>query len=128
MIVIDRLDHLVLTVADIDATCAFYSSVLGMNVVTFGDNRKALTFGSQKINLHQLGNEFEPKACQPTAGSADLCLITTTALDGVLAQLAAKGIAIEDGPVDRTGATGKIRSIYIRDPDENLIEIATYDV
>ncbi|MGV6876684.1 VOC family protein [Pseudochelatococcus sp. B33] len=126
MISIDRLDHLVLTVADIERTCAFYHDLLGFNIVTFGQGRKALTFGGQKFNLHQSGKEFEPRAAHPTPGSADLCLITETPLDEVVAQLARAGIEIEEGPVPRTGATGAIESIYIRDPDLNLIEIANY--
>lgn len=123
---IDRLDHLVLTVADLDATCRFYQAVLGMEVVTFGQGRKALTFGRCKINLHALGKEFEPKALRPTPGSADLCFITTTPLDQVVAHLRAHGIAIEDGPIARTGAVGPINSVYIRDPDKNLIEVSNY--
>lgn len=124
---INRLDHLVLTVADIEATCAFYTGVLGMEVVTFGEGRKALSFGAQKINLHQAGKEFEPKSQHPTPGSADLCFISDTPLDAVAVHLEACGVAIEEGIVPRTGATGPIQSIYIRDPDQNLIEISTYD-
>lgn len=124
MIKIDRLDHLVLTVKDIDATCAFYEQVLGMQTVTFGENRKALAFGKQKINLHQLGKEFEPKAAQPTPGSVDLCLISDTAMDDILAHLQACGVSPVDGPVKRTGATGPLLSVYLRDPDQNLVEIA----
>jgi catechol 2,3-dioxygenase-like lactoylglutathione lyase family enzyme len=123
---IDRLDHLVLTVADIERTCGFYQHVLGFEVVSFRGGRKALAFGRQKINLHQLGHEFEPKALRPTAGSGDLCFIATTALEQVIEHLRAEGIAIEDGPVERTGALGPIRSVYIRDPDQNLIEISNY--
>jgi catechol 2,3-dioxygenase-like lactoylglutathione lyase family enzyme len=123
---IDRLDHLVLTVASIEDTVAFYTSVLGMEVVTFGAGRKALRFGQQKINLHQRGAEFEPKAQAPTPGSADLCFITDASLEDVQAHLAGLGIAVEEGPVARTGATGPIRSVYLRDPDANLIEIARY--
>jgi len=121
---IDALDHLVLTVGDIEATCAFYGRVFGMQVVTFGAGRRALAFGEQKINLHQAGHEFEPKATRPTPGSADLCLLTTTHLDRVQAELRAADVHIEDGPVPRTGATGPILSVYVRDPDGNLIEIA----
>lgn len=124
MIRIERLDHLVLTVADVDATCAFYARVLGMEVQTFGAGRKALRFGQQKINLHQKGNEFEPKAQAPTPGSGDICLIAATPLDQVIAHLKETGVAIESGPVDRTGATGPIRSVYFRDPDNNLIEVS----
>jgi catechol 2,3-dioxygenase-like lactoylglutathione lyase family enzyme len=123
---IDRLDHLVLTVADVEATCAFYRDVLGMTVVTFGAGRRALAFGRQKINLHETGREIDPKAERPTPGSADLCLVAATALETVIAELVAHGVAIVEGPVPRTGATGPIRSVYIRDPDANLVEIATY--
>lgn len=123
---IDRIDHLVLTVASIDATADFYTRVLGMRLVTFGVGRKALTFGRQKINLHERGREFEPKAERPTPGSADLCFITPTTLADVAAHLGTHGVPIVEGPVDRTGATGPIRSLYIRDPDGNLIEIANY--
>jgi len=124
---IERLDHLVLTVADVAATCAFYQRVLGMETVTFGTGRKALVFGEQKINLHPAGREFEPKAMRPTPGSADLCLIAATPLETVAAHLAACGVGIEEGPVARTGAVGPITSLYFRDPDGNLIEVATYD-
>lgn len=121
---VERLDHLVLTVADIDASCTFYQRVLGMQVVTFGQGRKALAFGQQKINLHRLGAEFEPKALRPTPGSADLCLIVSTPLMEVMAHLQRCDVAIEEGPVPRTGATGPLLSVYIRDPDRNLIELA----
>ena len=123
---IDRLDHLVLTVADIDATVDFYTRVLGMEAVTFGAGRTALAFGRSKINLHRAGHEFEPKAHRPTPGSADLCLIAADPLDQVIEDLAAHGVPIEEGPVERTGATGPIRSVYFRDPDQNLIEVSTY--
>jgi catechol 2,3-dioxygenase-like lactoylglutathione lyase family enzyme len=123
---IDRIDHLVLTVRDIAATCAFYSRVLGMEVVTFGAGRKALSFGSQKINLHETGNDFEPKAAIPTPGSADICLITTTPLADVLSHLREAGVDMLEGPVQRTGATGPILSVYFRDPDSNLIEVSSY--
>jgi catechol 2,3-dioxygenase-like lactoylglutathione lyase family enzyme len=121
---IDRLDHLVLTVRDLESTCEFYTTVLGMSIVTFGDNRKALQFGQQKINLHQAGQEFEPKAAAPTPGSADLCFITSTPLEHVITHLQTCGVTIEEGIVARTGALGGIRSIYIRDPDGNLIELS----
>ena len=121
---VERLDHLVLTVADIDASCTFYQRVLGIQVVTFGQGRKALAFGQQKINLHRLGAEFEPKALRPTPGSADLCLIVSTPLVEVMAHLQRCDVAIEEGPVPRTGATGPLLSVYIRDPDRNLIELA----
>ena len=121
---IDSLDHLVLTVADVDASCAFYSRVLGMEVVTFGQGRKALAFGAQKINLHQAGKEFEPKAQRPTPGSADLCFLTSVPLTEVQTHLAACGVTVTEGPVQRTGAQGPIVSVYFRDPDLNLIEVA----
>jgi len=122
---IDSLDHLVLTVNDIEATCAFYSKVLGMDVITFGDERKALSFGSQKINLHQQGKEFEPKAQLPTPGAADLCFITSVPLSEVVTHLASCKVPIIEGPVQRTGAKGPILSLYFRDPDKNLIEVST---
>lgn len=121
---IERLDHLVLTVADINTTVRFYQQVLGFDVVTFKQHRKALVFGQQKINLHQRGLEFEPKAQHPTPGSADLCFICSTPLAEVIDELRALSIAIEEGPVERTGAEGPIMSVYIRDPDNNLLEIA----
>ncbi|MCQ4275460.1 VOC family protein [Stutzerimonas degradans] len=121
---IDHLDHLVLTVADIETTVDFYTRVLGMQAVTFGEGRKALVFGQQKINLHQAGREFEPKAERPTPGSADLCFIVATPLEHVIAHLKAQQVAILEGPVQRTGATGPIRSVYVRDPDSNLIELS----
>ncbi len=121
---ISHLDHLVLTVADLDVTVDFYSCVLGMQAVTFGEGRKALAFGRQKINLHLAGREFEPKAERPMPGSADLCFLVATPLEEVIAHLAQQGVAIFDGPVQRTGATGPIRSVYLRDPDLNLIELS----
>ncbi|MGO7037791.1 VOC family protein [Rhizobium acaciae] len=124
MIRIDRLDHLVLTVADIAITCDFYSRILGMSVETFAEGRKALKFGDQKINLHQAGREFDPKATHPTPGSGDLCFIAETPLADVIADLQAAGVLIEEGLVERTGATGRLRSVYFRDPDGNLIEVS----
>lgn len=124
MIRIDHLDHLVLTVASIEQSCDFYGRVLGMGVETFGEGRKALTFGNQKINLHRAGHEFEPKAERPTPGSADLCFISATPLDEIIAHLQAEGVGIEEGPVRRTGAAGPILSVYFRDPDQNLIEVS----
>jgi len=121
-----RIDHIVLTVADIEATCSFYARVLGMQAVTFGAGRTALAFGEQKINLHQVGREFEPKARTPTAGSADLCLIASTPIDDVLAHLGRCGVAVLEGPVARTGALGPITSVYFRDPDGNLVEVSSY--
>ena len=123
---IERLDHLVLTVADIAKTCEFYEKVLGMETVTFGGGRKALCFGQQKINLHQAAKEFEPKAAKPTPGSGDLCFIASTPLAQVIDHLKEEGIAIEEGPVARTGATGPMQSVYFRDPDGNLIEVSNY--
>jgi catechol 2,3-dioxygenase-like lactoylglutathione lyase family enzyme len=121
--VLEQLDHFVLTVANIDATIDFYTEVLGMEVVTF-DKRKALAFGIQRINLHQRGHEFDPKAAHPTPGSADLCFITTTPLSEVIDYLTSQRIHVEQGPVDRPGAIGDLKSIYLRDPDRNLIEIS----
>jgi catechol 2,3-dioxygenase-like lactoylglutathione lyase family enzyme len=123
---IDRIDHIVLTVRDMEKTCDFFSSVLGMKVVTFRDGRKALRFGGQKINLHELGREFEPRAAHPTPGSADICLITDVALDEVIGHLRSLSIPVVEGPVQRAGAKGPIASVYIRDPDGNLIEISNY--
>jgi catechol 2,3-dioxygenase-like lactoylglutathione lyase family enzyme len=123
---VDRLDHLVLTVASIQATVTFYTGVLGMDVVRFGAGRTALTFGTSKINLHEVGHEFEPKALRPTPGSADICLIVDDDIADVIAQLAAAGVPVEAGPVERTGATGPIISCYLRDPDHNLIELSNY--
>ena len=123
---IKNLDHLVLTVANLESTCKFYSLALGMEVIEFGENRKALKFGNQKINLHQYGCEFEPKAFKPMPGTADLCFITDFPLGEVMEELKAKCIEVEEGPVERTGANGKIVSIYLRDPDMNLIEVSNY--
>jgi catechol 2,3-dioxygenase-like lactoylglutathione lyase family enzyme len=122
--VIDHLDHLVLTTADLDRCVDFYTRVLGMTLETFGAGRKALRFGRQKINLHEAGKEFEPKAERPTPGALDLCFIADRPLDDVIARLGALGASIIEGPVQRTGATGPIRSVYLRDPDRNLIEIS----
>jgi catechol 2,3-dioxygenase-like lactoylglutathione lyase family enzyme len=121
---IDHLDHLVLTVKDIAATCEFYANVLGMEMVTFGEGRKALAFGTQKINLHESGKEFEPKAQHPTPGSADLCFITETPLKEVIEHLHLHHVEMIEGPVKRTGAVGQILSVYFRDPDMNLIEVS----
>jgi catechol 2,3-dioxygenase-like lactoylglutathione lyase family enzyme len=123
---IERIDHLVLTVKNIQVSCQFYHQVLGMEIITFGDNRYALKFGEQKINLHQLNQEFEPKAGFPTPGSADLCLITLVPLSQVIEHCDRCGVSIVLGPITRTGAKGNIESIYIRDPDQNLLEIANY--
>lgn len=127
MVTIDRLDHVVFTVASIDRTLAFYRRVLGMEPVTFAGGRRGLAFGRQKINLHVVGKEFSPRAHRATAGSADLCFIAAVPLDQVIAHLNAEGIAIEHGPVPKSGAAGPITSVYFRDPDLNLIEVSTYD-
>jgi len=119
-----KLDHLVLTVKDTEKTISFYVSVLGMQKEVFGDGRVALKYGSQKINLHEFGKEFEPKAHTPMPGSADLCFITQTPLEDAMAHVTRCGVEIIEGPVERTGANGLLRSFYFRDPDENLIEVA----
>ena len=123
---INRLDHFVLTVASIEAACDFYSRVLGMEVRSFAGGRKSLHFGASKINLHQAGHEFEPKADRPVPGSADICLIAATPLEQVIAHLRGCGVPLIEGPVKRTGATGTINSVYFRDPDGNLIEVSNY--
>jgi len=124
---IKTIDHLVLTVRDIKATAEFYESVLGMTVVVFGEGRTALKFGNQKINLHQFGREFEPKAAFPTPGSQDLCFITEMQLEEAMEQVRKQGVVIIEGPVARTGALGPMVSFYFRDPDGNLIEVAHYE-
>lgn len=123
---IERLDHLVLTVRDVETSVRFYTQVLGMRAVTFGDHRRALVFGQQKINLHPADAPLKPHATHPTRGSADLCLVTSTPLDDVMTELQHAGIAMEQGPVPRTGALGPITSVYFRDPDGNLIEVSRY--
>ena len=123
---ISHIDHIVLTVRDINATIDFYRAVLGMDVETFGEGRTALKFGAQKINLHEYGNEFEPKAESPTPGSVDLCFITDTAISEAMQLVRDQGILIIDGPVKKTGAQGPIESFYFRDPDLNLIEVSNY--
>ena len=123
---INRLDHFVLTVADIAATVDFYTRVLGMAEVSFGAGRRALAFGDSKINLHEAGKEFEPKADHPTPGSADVCLIVEDDIEQVIAQLTAAGVPILEGPVECAGATGPIVSCYLRDPDQNLVELSNY--
>ena len=125
-IAIDRIDHIVLTAFDVQRTIDFYSKVLGMEPITFAEGRRGLAFGRQKINLHVAGAEFEPKAAHPGTGTADFCLITETPLDEVQDQFAAHGVPIEVGPVTKQGALGPMRSIYVRDPDQNLVEIAVY--
>ena len=121
---INQLDHLVLTVADLNRTVRFYVDILGMKEETFGANRRALIFGRQKINLHLHGAEYDPKAHAPTPGSADLCFLASTTIAQIITELRAKNVALESGPVERVGAAGKLRSIYLRDPDRNLIEIS----
>lgn len=121
---VDGIDHLVLTVQNIEATCDFYTRVLGMEVSTFGEGRKALHFGTQKINLHEAGKEFEPKARQPTPGAADLCFLTTVPLPEVIRHLQSCGVAIEEGPVAKTGAVGTLHSVYFRDHDGSLLEVS----
>ncbi len=123
---IKNIDHIVLTVKDIDVTVAFYESVLGMVAERFGEDRVALKFGSQKINLHKQGYELEPKANQPVPGSEDLCFIIEGKLEAAMEHVKNRGVEILEGPVERTGATGKIISFYFRDPDKNLIELAAY--
>jgi catechol 2,3-dioxygenase-like lactoylglutathione lyase family enzyme len=118
------IDHVVLTVRDVDRTLSFYERALGMTPVSFGEGRRALAFGDQKLNLHQAGREFEPKAAAPTPGAVDLCLLTDEPLDAVIAHLRDAGVTIELGPVLKTGARSTLRSIYFRDPDGNLIEVA----
>ncbi|MGI8771294.1 MAG: VOC family protein [Acidobacteriaceae bacterium] len=122
---LDYLDHFVLSVNNIDATTDFYTEVLGMDLITV-QGHKALTFGEQQIDIHQRGHEANPKAAHPTPGSCDLCFITTTPLDDVTSYLTELRVHVEEGPVERTGAAGKLRSIYLRDPDKNLIEISNY--
>ena len=123
---INRIDHLVLTVADIERTVEFYTRVLGMRKIEFGEGRIAVACGEQKINLHQLGMEFEPRAEHVRAGSADLCLITDTPITQAIEQLQQQGVDLIAGPVNRSGAKGKIISAYLRDPDGNLLEVSNY--
>ncbi len=124
---IEAIDHLVLTVRDIDATCAFYSRVLGFETVRFGEGRVALAFGNQKFNLHQAGKEFTPRADKPVPGSADLCLIASTPIEEVIRHLKECAVEIIAGPVPKTGATGPLISVYFRDPDANLIEVSNLE-
>lgn len=125
---IDRIDHIVLTVKDIDATCAFYEKTLGMTRETFAGGRTALSFGRQKINLHPAAEPYDPHAGNPVSGGADFCMITETPIETVQAHLEACGVEIMfGGPTPKTGATGPITSVYFRDPDENLVEVSNYD-
>uniref|UniRef100_A0A8C6QYF9 Glyoxalase domain-containing protein 5 n=1 Tax=Nannospalax galili TaxID=1026970 RepID=A0A8C6QYF9_NANGA len=123
---IHKLDHIVMTVKSIKDTTMFYSKILGMEITIFKGDRKALCFGDQKFNLHEVGKEFEPKAAHPIPGSLDICLITEAPLEDVIERLKACNVPIEEGPVPRTGAKGPIMSIYFRDPDRNLIEVSNY--
>ncbi|WP_455222034.1 VOC family protein [Kaarinaea lacus] len=124
---IDRIDHIVMTVRDIEATARFYCDALGMTRVTFGEDRTALMFGNQKINLHPIINSITPTATQPTPGALDICLITESPITKVIDDLRRKHIDIELGPVQRQGAQGNMTSVYLRDPDGNLVEIGHYD-
>lgn len=121
---IDSIDHIVLTVKDIEKSVAFYTSVFGMQMRMFGEERVALFFGKQKINLHKVGEELLPHAQHPTSGSTDICLLTNTLLKEAMQEVSKHNIPIEEGPLQRSGAQGDILSFYIRDPDGNLIEIA----
>ncbi|HXF79292.1 MAG TPA: VOC family protein [Usitatibacter sp.] len=123
---IDRIDHVVLTAFDVERTIDFYTRVMGMEAITFAGGRRGLSFGRQKINLHQAGREYEPKALKPAPGSLDLCFITETPLEDVIARLKENGVVIADGPVPKTGALGAMMSVYFRDPDGNLIEVSNY--
>lgn len=125
---VERLDHLVLTVRNLEDTIGFYIRVLGMELVEFGKGRKALRFGEQKINLHESGRELEPRAAAPVPGSADLCLVVAGTIGPVMAELDAHGVELELGPVKGTGALGPVLSVYIRDPDQNLVELSSYVV
>lgn len=126
MLKILRYDHWVLTVKSIEASIRFYRDVLGMDIQTFGQGRKAARFGQQKINFQEVGHEIDPKAEHPTPGSGDFCLITNSTPEEVLQHLSGKGVPIVLGPVQRTGALGPITSVYVRDPDQNLVEISSY--
>src|SRR4029079_9824758 len=133
VLTIQRIDHVVLTCRDVEATLRFYTEVLGMHEVTFGNGRKALSFGRQKLNLHPVGKGADAAsghvaaiARAPTPGSLDLCFIVGERIDAVVAHLAACGVPVEEGPLTRTGAVGPIRSVYVRDPDGNLVELANY--
>ena len=123
---IKRLDHMVLTVANIDETCNFYQQLLKLEVITFNGDRKALKVGNQKINLHKAGCELSPCAHRPTPGAADLCFIVETSLNDLLSHLSACGVPVELGPVERTGVFGPMTSLYVRDPDKNLVELSSY--
>lgn len=124
---LSHIDHIVLTVRSVEDACRFYHNILGVEVVTFGDGRKALKFGNQKINLHELTGDYYPKAHAPTFGSADICIIAHNSINQVVLELKQKSVEIIEGPVEKAGANGKMISVYIRDPDGNLIEISNYE-
>ena len=124
---IERLDHMVLTVRDIEATIAFYSNILGMQPVTFGKGMRALSFGQQKFNLHPADAPYTPHADKPLPGTADICLVTQSPIADLLAALHSAGVAVEVGPVPRYGALGRMTSVYFRDPDANLVEVSNYE-
>jgi catechol 2,3-dioxygenase-like lactoylglutathione lyase family enzyme len=124
---IDHIDHVVLTTRDLDGCIRFYTEILGMKLERFSENRLALKFGTQKINLHEWGKEFTPRAHVAVPGSLDLCFIASTSLDEVIQKLKKNNVPILEGPVAKTGAKGPIRSVYVRDPDLNLIEISVYN-
>ena len=124
---IERIDHIVITVNDIEKTCRFYCDVLGMTETQYDDNRRALYFGRQKINLHPIPNDINPRASKPTTGAMDICLVSESSIDEVVSTLNHHGITIEQGPVERQGALGTMCSVYFRDPDGNLIEVAHYN-
>ncbi len=126
---IDHIDHIVLTTRDKDACIRFYTEVLGMKLERWHapEERLALKFGSQKINLHEWGREFEPRAHVAVPGSLDLCFIASVSLERVIETLGKHNIPLVEGPVMKTGATGPIRSVYVRDPDLNLVEISVYN-
>ncbi len=123
---ITTIDHLVITVNNIEASCTFYKNVLGLEVLSFEGGRKALRIGNQKINLHEAGKELSPCARHPTPGSADLCFITPQPIENYMDHLQKNGISIELGPVKRSGVLGAINSVYFRDPDQNLLEVSHY--
>src|ERR1700682_5192189 len=124
---IDRIDHIVITAFDVERTIDFYSRVMGMEPITFAGGRRGLALGRQKINLHQSGREYEPKALKPTPGSMDLCFISESPLADVIAELKANGVVIAEGPVPKTGALGPMMSVYFRDPDGNLMQVSNYE-
>ena len=124
---IDHIDHIVLTTRDLPGCTRFYTEILGMKLEKFAEGRLALKFGNQKINLHEWGKEFEPRAHVAAPGTLDLCFIASVALDEVVKKLKAKGVPILEGPVKKTGAMGPMMSVYVRDPDLNLVEISVYN-